>query len=372
MRRENTRTGKASRGRRGEPRAARVLRPPALLSSVDEIDRTWMQSVFAQAQVAVPRIAKVAIEPIGHGNMSETVRVELAYDSEPGDAPRSVVCKFHARDVHRMEMAALFGPYRREAGSYALLGPQPPLRVPRLYHAEVSADNRQSNLVFEDLSPFCEPGDQLAGCGIAEARAVIAELSGLHRRFWSAPELSSMPWMPSRSDLPAHGAAILHQRYTELLSDEEFRIIDESLPAIAEWLETPPRTLTFVHGDARVDNIMFDRRNPAAVRAYFIDWQGSRSGDAASDVAYFLSSSISPQDRRSCERELVSAHAAAIAEVDPSYTPDAAFAAYRRNIVSGLHMTLVATCVIPYSTPHVDKMLTILARRNCAAIQDWR
>jgi len=120
-----------------------------------------------------------------------------------------------------------------------------------------------------------------------------------------------------------------------------------------------------------VDNIMFDRRDPAAVRAYFIDWQGARTSDAQSDVAYFLSSSISPEDRRACEHELVIAHAAAITEVDPSYTPEVAFAAYRRNIVSGLHMTLVTTCVIPFSTPHVEKLLTALAHRNCAAIRDW-
>jgi hypothetical protein len=363
--------GKVFRVRRGGHSVPPKLPPPALLSSVDDIDSVWMQSVFAQARVEVPRIAKVATEPIGHGNMSETVRVELTYDGEAGDAPRSVVCKFHARDEHRMEMAARFGPYRREADSYALLGAQPPLHVPRMYHARVSPDDRQSNLVFEDLSAFCEPGDQLTGCGIAEARAVMAELSGLHRRFWSAPELLTMPWTAARSDLPALGAAILHQRYTGLLSGEEFEIIDTSLPLIAEWLATAPRTVTFTHGDPRVDNIMFDRRDPAAVRAYFIDWQGARTSDAQSDVAYFLSSSISPEDRRACERELVIAHAAAIAEVDPSYTPEAAFAAYRRNIVSGLHMTLVATCVIPFSTPHVEKLLTALAHRNCAAIRDW-
>lgn len=343
-----------------------------MLTSVDDIDHLWIEGIFAQAGIEVPRITKVATHPIGHGNMSETVRVDLTYHGEAGAAPRSVVCKFHARDDHRMQVAALYGPYRREAESYALLGAQPPLRVPRLYHARVSSDDRESNLVFEDLSSFCEPGDQLAGCGIAEAKGVMVELSALHRRFWNAAQLSAAPWTASPSELPAQGAAILHQRYAGLLSDEEFETIDSSLRLIDEWLATAPRTVTFIHGDPRVDNIMFDRRDPASVRAYLIDWQGARTGDAQSDVAYFLSSSVSPEDRRACEHELVSAHAAAIAEVEPSYTPEAAFAAYRRNIVSGLHMTLVATCVIPFSTPHVDRLLTTLARRNCAAIRDWR
>ncbi len=357
---------------RGDASGAHELRPPEFLTSVDDIDHLWIESVLAQAGVEVPRITKVAIKPIGHGNMSETVRVDLTYHDDVGGAPRSVVCKFHARDDHRMQVAALYGPYRREAESYALLGAQPPLRVPRLYHAKVSSDDRESNLVFEDLSSFCEPGDQLTGCGIAEARGVMAELSALHRCFWNAPQLSAMPWTASQSALPAQGAAILHERYAGLLSDEEFETIDSSLRSIDEWLATAPRTVTFIHGDPRVDNIMFDRRDPPSVRAYLIDWQGARTGDAQSDVAYFLSSSVSPEDRRACERELVSAHAAAIAEVDPSYTSEAAFAAYRRNIVSGLHMTLVATCVIPFSTPHVDRLLTTLARRNCAAIRDWR
>src|ERR1019366_7622495 len=203
--------------------------------------------------------------------------------------------------------------YRCEANTYALFGAEPPLRVPRLFLAKVSPDARECNLVLEDLSPFCEPGDQLAGCGIAESRAVVSELAKLHRRFWNAPELSAMPWISSRFDASAQGAAILHERFTGVLSAEEFEIIDSSVPVIAAWLAAEPETKTLIHGDPRVDNIMFDRRDPKAVRAYFIDWQSATLSDAQSDVAYFLSGSISPEEKRACERELVTAHAAAIA-----------------------------------------------------------
>jgi hypothetical protein len=88
-----------------------------------------------------------------------------------------------------------------------------------------------------------------------------------------------------------------------------------------------------------------------------------RSGDPQYDVAYFLSGSSSPEDRRACERDLVAEHARAI-------TVDAALASYRFHIVSGLWLTGVAAAFIQRSE-HDARLLTALAERHTAAIRDW-
>ena len=63
-------------------------------------------------------------------------------------------------------------------------------------------------------------------------------------------------------------------------------------------------------------------------------------------------------------------HAAEMAKADPAYSLEQALAAYRRQIVSGLYMTVAAASVMP-DTPHNHRLLTTLARRNCAGVRDW-
>jgi hypothetical protein len=105
-------------------------------------------------------------------------------------------------------------------------------------------------------------------------------------------------------------------------------------------------------------------------RACLIDWQTVRSGDPQYDVAYFLSGSLSPQDRRACERDLIAEHVRAIFEIDGDYTFEAALESYRFNIVSGLWLTLVASAFIEHSE-HNARLLETLVARNTAAIRDW-
>jgi aminoglycoside phosphotransferase (APT) family kinase protein len=127
---------------------------------------------------------------------------------------------------------------------------------------------------------------------------------------------------------------------------------------------------TFLHGDPRVDNVLFERAPDGTTRACLVDWQTARSGDPQYDVAYFLSGSLRPEDRRACERELIAEHARAIAEVDPSYTLDEALESYRVNSVAGLWLTGVASAFVQ-RTEHNARLLEALVTRNVAAVRDW-
>jgi len=119
-----------------------------------------------------------------------------------------------------------------------------------------------------------------------------------------------------------------------------------------------------------VDNILFATGSDGLPSAYIIDWQCAGVGDPQFDLAYFLTGSLSPEDRRACERTLIARHALALRTHDASYTDDVALANYRRNVVSGLQATVGAAVAIP-STPQTDALLLALVRRNCAAVADW-
>jgi aminoglycoside phosphotransferase (APT) family kinase protein len=146
--------------------------------------------------------------------------------------------------------------------------------------------------------------------------------------------------------------------------------MDAFAPLAERWLRVRPAHRTIIHSDPRVDNVLFETAGDGSIRACLIDWQGVCAGDPQQDVAYFLSGSISPEDRRACERALIAEHVRIIAEVDPSYTLEAATEAYRFNIASGLWLTVVA-CAFIERTEHNARLIQALLARNAAAVRDW-
>ena len=63
--------------------------------------------------------------------------------------------------------------------------------------------------------------------------------------------------------------------------------------------------LAVCHGDFRGDNLMFDDRTSPDDEVAVLDWQISYQGPAIGDVAYFLCQSLTIEERRAHERDLV-------------------------------------------------------------------
>jgi len=354
--------------------------PPGipLLGSVGEISVGWMRDVLSRAGFPGAQLAGVACRRIGHGNVGETVVAELEYEGDPGAAPRSLVCKFTATLPVAKGMAEAAGVYRREVETYRLLGSPSPVRVPRVYLAETDDAGRCLNLVMEDLSVVANPGDQLAGCSPADAQAAVAEFAALHARFWNDPALDGLDWLFGAGAGPAEAAAqrfeltarVAEERYGKRLPEEVFATVRAFAARAGDWLTAEPRRRTVIHREARVDNVLFDRREPDHPRAYLIDWQFTSRGDPQFDVAYFASGSLTPEDRRACERSLVASHAARIQQIDPGYSFEEALESYRFYLPSGLVTTLSAALILPPGD-HEDLLLMTLLSRNVAAIRDW-
>ena len=352
--------------------------PIPLLESVDRITPAWMQQVFARAGLEVPRVTGAASRPIGHGNLSDTVVTQLSYEHDSVSAPQSVVCKFTSHLPTAVVLAQAAGVYSREIMTYRLLGEASPIRIPRTYLAETDASGGRLNLVMEDLSAFAEPGDQVAGCSPSDAQAAISEFAALHAGFWNGPGIDKLDWL--FSSRPRSGAAAAQSfaigaqtcavRFKNRLPAEVFAAIDSFALHVGEWASAPPRRKTLIHREARVDNIVFDRRDPSNIHAYVIDWQFTSFGDPQFDVAYFASGSLAPQDRRACELSLIESHVAKIREVDSTYSLAEARESYRFYLPSGLVTTLNAALVLPPGD-HEDTLLMTLLCRNVAALADW-
>ena len=343
---------------------------PNLLSSIDQISPHWLQSVLGEAGKTVPAISNVRSEPIGAGNSGITVKVLIEYEKPGSEAPASVVCKFHSDDEKRSEPVKAAGVFLTESNAQKLLAEHSEAAIPECYFAEASDDGGEFNLVCEDLSERCELGDQIAGCSINEARAAILELARMHRQFWNEPRLNELTWIRPRLPLPPDAFELLQERLKKLLREEQRDIVRRATPRILDWLALTPENQTLIHVDCRVDNVLFDHSDHGSPRAYLIDFAMVTIGDAVADVAYFLTSSLTAEDRLACEMELLELHTSEIAQKDSTWTIEKAAEAYQVNIVSSLYLTMFAAMGMP-DEPQANLLLTRLFERNCAAVRHW-
>lgn len=342
-----------------------------LLDSLSQIDAAWLEQVLRAAGHDI-RVHGFAIEPLGAGNVSDTARIAL---HASGDGPRFVVAKFRpASDVAHAHGVGS-GAYRCEAGTYRLFAAQRDgCRTPRIFWVQGQDDN--INIVMEDLSHTTRPGNQVLGCSLADAGAVIVQLARLHRTFWPMGAADAPDWllrMPAVGDYWApvtmRGAGIISDRYRDRLSDAFLAIVLEAAPLSRAWHDWKPASMTVTHGDPRVDNILFDDggRAPDAI---LIDWQVTGLRNAMHDVGYFLSSSIPTDVRRQHERGLLDAYADEFGR-GRRYSEGQMIDDYRIQQVSCLMTVIAAAAVLP-DEEQANRLLLALLDRTCAAVIDWQ
>ena len=324
---------------------------PALLDTVTEIDAAWIGSVL----------------------VSDSVRVAIDYAHRPDGAPDAVVAKFRPSDPATHAHGLGSGAYHREIGAYRAIAERAACRIPDAYH--VAGDETNINLVLEDLTS-ATPGNQVAGCSPEEATAVMTELARLHATFTPVDEATAPAWPIRMADVCEYwtaatqgGVAAALVRYRDRLTTEDLEVVAAAAELVRPWYLLPQTRLTLSHGDPRVDNVLFERV-AGAVRAVLIDWQVTGLRNPMYDVGYFLSGSLSVEDRRAHELPLIDHYLNTFAQTQPGYGPDEALADYRTQLLSGLMITTAAIAVLP-DIEVVNTLILALLERNCAAARDW-
>jgi len=363
-------------GREGDKSVPDDLPPPGFILGSENVTPAWLQSVFQHAGVDAPRISIVGVEPIGHGNLSETVRANITYNSNAEKAISSVVCKLTSGIPGAVDIAGLQDVYAREVAVYRLFGNAAPLNVPRAFLASASSDGRALNLVLEDLSRRTSLGNQLEGCRPAEAKAVVTEFAKLHVAYWKDPGVAQAPWLLGRRNGAAAvdetfkaGAQIFRQRFTGRMDERYLDGMDRFIGHASEWTKANVGAETLIHGEARIDNVLIEQTAQGPV-AWLIDWQFADLGSPMFDTAYFLAGSLSSIDRKACERDLIALHQEMIARKDASYTLDRALEDYARALPFALFTTVGAATVVPPGD-HADRLLMTLLSRNVDSLIDW-
>ncbi len=94
-------------------------------------------------------------------------------------------------------------------------------------------------------------------------------------------------------------------RYGEQLGDEDSATLRKTAAAIGRWTVQGREPFAVVHGDYRLDNLMF---GPSGEDVSALDWQNVSVGPPGRDLAYFVGTTFEAPERRRHEDALVAAY----------------------------------------------------------------
>jgi len=342
----------------------------AIASHPDKITPDWLSArLRAAGLLESGAVTAVQWEPIGTGQVGDSVRFHLTYD-RPGAGPATLAGKFPAEDQMSRGTAAAFGLYAKEVGFYRELAPHLGVRVPQALAAEIAEDGVDFVLLFEDLGP-ARGGNQLASCSAADASAGIRQAAAIHAPSWGNAALTGIDWLQPREGqaeqikaLYGNAQAIFRERYADSLEPEFMAICEELNEAKEHWFgrEGGPRSI--VHGDFRLDNMLFDIKGGAEEIAV-LDWQTVAAGNPMTDIGYFLGTGIGDALRRAHEDELLALYCA---EMTARGVPLSREAIWDDYVIGALHgvSTAVFSAAYVERTERGDANFLSMARGGCA------
>jgi phosphotransferase family enzyme len=337
---------------------------PPVAERIEDLSPAWLSQTLGF------EVRSATAERVGTGQTGTTYRLTL--DADGG--PATLVAKLASVDESARRRVAVG--YQREVGFYAHLVDTVDVRTPRCWYAAIADDGIAFTLLLDDLAPLV-PGVQADGCSVAQATDAVANLAALHAPRWGDESLFDLDFVDRPTEA---GAAFLGdvtrsatdefvRRYRAELDPADVGTLRAVAEAIAEWQMARLEPFAVVHGDYRLDNLLFPPEGDGVVA---VDWQTLAVAPPGRDLAYFLGTSLRVEDRRAAERDLVASyHAALVARGVSGYDEGRCFDDYRLGQLQG---PMITTLGCAYASGEkgesADRMFLAMARRSCAAIRD--
>ena len=233
-----------------------------------------------------------------------------------------------------------------------------------------------SLLLLEDLSPSAVI-DQFIGVSIGTARAGLSALAGLHGPTHAMTSLHEAAWLRGVStELRPLYESVLPILFDQFLERYDARLDGgtahdgarpQRAPLALQRLRDPVPCVT--HGDFRTDNLLIDACDGTVALAV-VDWQTVGVGSPLLDVAYFLTTSLSPEDCARHEFELLDYYLAKMHDYGVEIPVDVARQEFARYTLQPIVM-LVAASVIVEQTERGDDMFLAMIERALIAATRW-
>lgn len=338
----------------------------ALPTDVADLTPEFLTGMLRRAGHDV-EISAVAAAPVGSGQMAGSYRLHLNHRA--AGLPATMVAKMAVGDTDQRAFAA--GVFRNEVLFYQRFAPTVAVPAPQCYAAEISETATEFVLLLEDLAPAVQ-GDQIAGCPPATVRAIAVAAAGLHGPRWCDETWIDEPTLelPTRESRELLDSVLgpMTDAFRDRFSpgERESALLDWMVAEAGAWLERPPKVFSLIHGDLRVDNVMLGPDGSVTI----LDWQTLTVGNPLRDIAFLLSTSLTPADRRSSEGDIVADyHAALLDHGVTGYSADRCWQDYLGTLIQApLIVVLGAGAAMP--TERGDRMFSTMLSRSAAAVDE--
>lgn len=329
----------------------------------DELSAEWLEGALGRSGVEL-----VGTERIGTGQMSQNHRVVFTADGEREGEAESVVIKLASDDPTSRATGVGMGAYFREIAFYRNLADRIGGPLPQCYLAEYDPGEGWFTLVLEDIEGATQ-GDQIAGCGVDEARLALRELARVHAPVMGDLVLSTADYLNQPNPLNQEVLTALLpaflERYSDRIAPEHAEVCERFVAVSDAWAAEQRPPLGLVHGDYRLDNLLFGDDECKVV-----DWQTMTWGPPLTDAAYFIGGGLRVDDRRAHEEELLRAyHEQLVAQGVRDLSWESCWEEYRRAAFHGIVMTVAASMVVQ-RTERGDDMFMAWLERNAQQILD--
>ncbi|CAN5397550.1 phosphotransferase [soil metagenome] len=339
----------------------------AIPAGPTEVTRDWLTSVLGVDVTAA------SVTPVGTGQTGATYRVALTYGA-PTDLPATLIVKLPSQDEAVRERVALG--YKSEHSFYTEVADTLAMPLPHCYHCEIDRNGADFVMLLADLAPAVQ-GDQLLGCSVAEARLAAQALAGLHGPRWCDPAWltftgATMPrpdadFARGLGEIAVMAADTTLGKLGERMSQQDRDTLTATAALVGTWLLLEPDRFSLLHGDYRLDNLLFD---PERTRVTVVDWQTLTVGLPARDLAYFTGTSLVPELRADAEQSLVvDYHRELLGHGVSDYDADECWRDYRLGMPQ---VPLITTFGFAFSaaTERGDDMVLTMLERGCRAIRE--
>jgi hypothetical protein len=336
------------------------MRVASFIRTPDEISADWLGGVLDR-----PDLELIATGRIGTGQMSQSHRVAFRSGDRP---PESVVVKLASDDPTSRATGVGMGAYFREIAFYRNLAERIGDPLPGCHLAEYDTSQGWFTLVLEDIRDAAV-GDQIAGCAVGEARVAVRTLARVHAPVLGDPTLGAADYFNQPNPLNQDALKMLLpgfiDRYGDQVAPEHQEVCQLFVPVLDAWATDQVPPLGLVHGDYRLDNLLFGNGDCKVV-----DWQTMSWGPAVLDLSYFIGGCLSVEDRRAHEDELVRLyHDELLAQGVTSLPWEQCWEQYRRQCFHGILMAVAAPMVVE-RTERGDRMFMTWLARNAQQILD--
>jgi hypothetical protein len=318
------------------------------------------------AAISAP-VTGFTVDRIGTGQMSECYRIGLTYDGAT-TGPESVVLKVAATDPTSRQTGVALGLYEREVKFYSDVAPVLGGPIAECYHTSYDPQTGIFALLLDDAAP-AEVGNEIRGATIADATLALTELGRLHAPVIGNQSLAEADWLiraaPLNQALVGQLWAGFADRYGDAITPEQRLVCErlvESFDAYMADESVGERITGLVHGDYRLDNMLFGRPGSKRVLTV-VDWQTVTWGPAMTDVAYFIGCALTIEDRRSHYEELLRAYHQGLGR-DSTLTLDEVREGVRRQSFAGVMMAVVSAMLVERTDRGDEMFLTMLDRHT--------